>query len=690
MPEGATTSPTNTAATDVMADGLPLANVKDPKDPFPDDQFDELRNIPVFAEHQTTAKDGRELRFGKNELEAIVHRCNRRINQTGDYAAITIGHTPSPDALAKGAKMPDLVGFAGPYRLGLLGNEGQGRRYAILADFHIFKDEMQRVRKHPRRSPEVWLEDDYEEMFFDPIAMLGAEAPRLDMGLLYCAPRHSNGRRRIVEKYTAVAPSAANVFVPDDDIREKKYQANPLSEDSSMALGPDEVRQIVDAIEQLDWVQGVKEMLQADQGGPGSLGQGVDEPNSDDLAALAASENANGNGNGNGMPPNGGELPMAPPENQEPERMNQFNENGNGNGMNGNGMNGNGMNGNGNANFVPPNGNGNGPVPPVDEEALAFNKRYQGDDEEFLPDELEDEDAKQYGSLGETTPEMLGIKELSVDTPAGGGGVKFQARRYGADDGVPEGEEIEVPLGDATVETGTKKYQSDDGSMFELDEEDEEELKSYMARKYGARKYGAGSVPAKEGRLDANKGVEGNEFGGTPGVEGSPASQSGDASAIDGTVADVPDEAASQYSRLSQQLVYTQRRLKDAEVSIGRERRARTNAERYSSLNDKRMNYVFDLDREMAMCQYSKMNPDQFAEHMETIDRNYQPIPVDTDLRVFSDAAIGSPDRPGGGKEAYSKDMSDRAYRICERKVLNGEHVEYEDVLQRLRTGRET
>ena len=685
MPEGSTTNPTNTASTDVTANGLPVANVKDPKDPFPDDQFDELRNIPVFAEHQTTAKDGRDLQFGKKELEAIVHRCNRRINQTGDYAAVTIGHTPSPDAMAKGAKMPDLVGFAGPYRLGLLGNEGQGRRYAILADFHIFKDEMQRVRKHPRRSPEVWLEDDYEEMFFDPIAMLGAEAPRLDMGLLYSAARHNNGQRRIVEKYTAVAPSAANVFIPSDDIKEKKYQANPLSEDSSMALGPDEVRQIVDAIEQLDWVQGVKEMLQADQSGPGSLGQGLDEPNGDDLAALEASENANGNGNGhggngNGMPPNGGELPMAPPENQEPERMQE-----NGNGMNGNGFpppngNGNGMNG---------NGNGNGIVPPVDEEALAFNKRYQGDDEEFLPPE--DEEAQQYGGVP-------GSPDPTEITGPGGIGMKFEARRYGAEDGVPAAEEIEVPLGDATlngdgvppIETGMKKYQSDNGDVLELDEEDEEELKAYMARKYGARKYGAGSIQAKEGRLDASDGVEGNEFGGTPDVEGSPASQSGDSLPTDGTVADVPDEAASQYSRLSQQLVYTQRRLKEAEVSIGRERRARTNAERYSSLNDKRQNYVFDLDREMAMCQYSKMNPDQFAEHMETIERNYQPIPVDTDLRVFSDASIGSPDRPGGGKEAYSKDMSDRAYRICERKVLNGEHVEYEDVLQRLRSGRET
>ena len=47
-------------------------------------------------------------------------------------------------------------------------------------------------------------------MFLDPIALLSAECPRLDMGLLYSAMKSG----RVVEKYTAVAPAAGHSFVP--------------------------------------------------------------------------------------------------------------------------------------------------------------------------------------------------------------------------------------------------------------------------------------------------------------------------------------------------------------------------------------------------------------------------------------------------------------------------------------------
>ena len=86
--------------------------------------------------------------------------------------------------------MPDVVGFAGPFRLGHIGRTPGSRRAAILADFQIFKDDLKRVRKYPRRSPEVWLEDRYEDIFIDPIALLGAEAPRLDLGMEPEADEH--------------------------------------------------------------------------------------------------------------------------------------------------------------------------------------------------------------------------------------------------------------------------------------------------------------------------------------------------------------------------------------------------------------------------------------------------------------------------------------------------------------------
>jgi len=201
---------------------LPEANVKYGE--FPATEFVTMQDVPVFAEHETTTKDGRKLNFGRAELQAVADRCNRRIEQTGDYAAITLGHTPDPSS--PNQQQPEVVGFAGPFRVGLAGAPGQRLRYAVLANFHIYKEDVDKVRKHPRRSPELFVEDTYDDMFLDPIALLGAEAPRLDMGLLYTA--HRNGRT--VHKYTAVAPAAGNVFVPSNDaLKDKKDYAADLA-----------------------------------------------------------------------------------------------------------------------------------------------------------------------------------------------------------------------------------------------------------------------------------------------------------------------------------------------------------------------------------------------------------------------------------------------------------------------------
>lgn len=219
------TRPIHTAAA-TAADGLPRANVRR-SGSFDESQFVNLPNVPVFAEHETVlGKDQRQIKFGRDELSAICNRCNQRIRETGDYAAVTLGHTPSPDAAEKGAQQPEVVGYAGPFRMGLLGEAGERQRFAILADFHIFKEDFQRVRKKfARRSPEVWVEDRVDQMFLDPIALLGAEAPRLDMGLmLYSASRSG----RAIEKYAFAGPM--NAFVSDSDVlgEAKKKTRRPI------------------------------------------------------------------------------------------------------------------------------------------------------------------------------------------------------------------------------------------------------------------------------------------------------------------------------------------------------------------------------------------------------------------------------------------------------------------------------
>lgn len=252
------------AITAVFTDVLPEAQVV-PADHVQHDQdYAHFRNVPVFVEHETTARDGRSLKFGRKELAQVADRCNRRIQDSGDYAAVVIGHTPEKADDQAGEKTAKAVGLAGPFRLGRLND-----KYAILADFHIRKQNVPLLKDYPRRSPELWLADDYAEMFFDPISLLGAEAPRLDMGLLYSRRRATDGR--VVETYSASMPGAMNVFVPaTTDVRpdkKKDYAAaakpaqSPSTRKAPMALQDDDVRQIVDALEALDWVQWVKSQM---------------------------------------------------------------------------------------------------------------------------------------------------------------------------------------------------------------------------------------------------------------------------------------------------------------------------------------------------------------------------------------------------------------------------------------------
>ena len=247
------------------------ANIQTGIREFPPDQYKMIRDVPVFVEHETMSrpdKQGqrRKLKFTRRELALIADRCNRRIEETGDYAAVTLGHTP--ETVEKPMDLPPLAGFAGPFRAGKLPNG----KAAILADFHIHAEDVPQLKRFPRRSPELWLADEYEDMFFDPISLIGAEAPRLDMGMMFYTRQRSDGQA--VETYSAVFPSGANTFVPTgDELREsgKQYAAGddgdagpqPESKDIAMATDPGLVQEIVQAIDATDWAQWCKAMMQA-------------------------------------------------------------------------------------------------------------------------------------------------------------------------------------------------------------------------------------------------------------------------------------------------------------------------------------------------------------------------------------------------------------------------------------------
>lgn len=221
--------------------------------PFPGDVFVRVPDVVVFSEHATTLRDGTPVVYDREALEQIAANCNRRIEETGNYAAICIGHTE------KGDDEKPLIGFAGPFRV-----EERNGRAVIVADFHIFKDERETLRRFPRPSPEVWIPKDGfdpKRIFLDPIAMLGAETPRLDLGMtfLYRA-RHGS---HICEKYAAVFASPSNVqFGGGISATKKRFKERYASEEHDMAsLGPDDIKAILKAIEATDWHQWIKQQM---------------------------------------------------------------------------------------------------------------------------------------------------------------------------------------------------------------------------------------------------------------------------------------------------------------------------------------------------------------------------------------------------------------------------------------------
>lgn len=281
-------------------------------------------NVPIFDEHES--EDG--VTYDRRLLQIIAENCNRRIRDTGDWCPLVIGHTSDEDAAAD----PPLVGFAGPFTVGQLGKERP--RWAILAKFWLFPDQAKVMARYPRRSVEVWPGDRPEDRYFDPIALLGAETPRRDLGLIYSKPRLVSRRvtfkanvelpERVYsasgklfysrsaainerpERYEAGFPSGTSTFIPakgGDTRKPARYQ-----EGMTMPLAEGDLQQIVEAIKPT--IQSI-----VDQQLGGAMGDELsdDELGLDDVGAPPSGDlNAPPAG---GPPPPGGPPPAigAPP-----------------------------------------------------------------------------------------------------------------------------------------------------------------------------------------------------------------------------------------------------------------------------------------------------------------------------------------------------------------------------------------
>jgi hypothetical protein len=179
-------------------------------------------------------------------LKFICQNQNRRIREAGLYPPLIDRHTGGQDPQAD----PQIIGYSANFRIGMFGDQQQ--KFGIFGDeFH--KPKFQNVADNkPRRSVELMRYADSRRNFFDPIACLGAEAPRLDIPPAYYASVEEEGVT--VERYSVMAPASvlpggSNTYLPGNDER-NKYQLNSQPNSGAQAgmLSPEDINQLINAM----------------------------------------------------------------------------------------------------------------------------------------------------------------------------------------------------------------------------------------------------------------------------------------------------------------------------------------------------------------------------------------------------------------------------------------------------------
>lgn len=177
---------------------------------FGNNRFAHVPSVCLFAEHETTGSDGMPRKYDLAAMVRIVRTCNERIVDFDGFSPLTDGHTPNPEDMDQSD--PPIVGYAGPYRLGMMGRVKP--RWGIFASEWHYRDVAAEMSRKPRRSVELWTFDhDPTHMHFDPIAILGAETPRLSLPSRYQASELAGMH---VTRYSAPAfcsPGGSNTFV---------------------------------------------------------------------------------------------------------------------------------------------------------------------------------------------------------------------------------------------------------------------------------------------------------------------------------------------------------------------------------------------------------------------------------------------------------------------------------------------
>jgi hypothetical protein len=250
---------------------------------------------PFFVLKESVVQDertGGTVKFDKARLERIADTQNERIATTGDATPIIIGHTRK-HLLEK--DQPPITGLATRFEVTRFGKVWglQAVPWAKPADKENFA-------KYPRRSCEVWTDPD----LIDPISLLGANTPRLDLGLHQLSRGDVSQQLALSLGYTPRTPLTLELgAMPTDDNDDKGGSgdsgkpATPGNVSAAQGTQTSDFAQLRAQVEQLTQQMSLLQPLLAELQMDPSMGGGMGGPP----------------GGGMGGPPPGPGGPGGPP-----------------------------------------------------------------------------------------------------------------------------------------------------------------------------------------------------------------------------------------------------------------------------------------------------------------------------------------------------------------------------------------
>jgi len=223
---------------------------------------------PFFVLKEAKIQDertGGTVTLDKTRLQKIADIQNERVVTTGDATPIIIGHTRK-NLLEK--DQPPVTGLATRFEVVKF-----GKVWGLQATPWAMPQDKVNFEKFPRRSCELWTDPD----LIDPISLLGANTPRLDLGL------HQLSRDQQLALslgYTPRTPLTLEMsaMADDKDNGDSDTPATPKNVDAAEGTQTSEFAQMKAQLQQMMQQMSLLQPLLAELQADPSMGGGAPPP----------------------------------------------------------------------------------------------------------------------------------------------------------------------------------------------------------------------------------------------------------------------------------------------------------------------------------------------------------------------------------------------------------------------------